>query len=91
MSGNNHVNPIGDGMPGADENINVNPMVQGAVPLTTAPDVGEVASGRARDGSTGRTSSNAMPEFINVAQALTVMMSHNDRVAGTHDFHGWCT
>ena len=75
MSGNHHVSPIGDGMPDANENIDVNPMVQGTVPLTVSPDVGEVASGRACVGSYGRTSSNAMPEFINIAHALTVMMS----------------
>ena len=61
------MNPLGDGVHGVDENVDGTPLVQGMVPPTAAPDVGEVACGRAHDGITGHTSSNAMPEFDNVA------------------------
>ena len=54
MSVVNHVHPFGDGVNGADGNANVTPMVQGTVPPTNAPDVGEAAFGRERVGSTAR-------------------------------------
>ena len=82
MSNSNHVNPIGDGVSGVNENLNANPMVKRTVPPTVAPDAGEVASGPVHAGSTGRSSSNAMPELLNVAQALTVMMATMTEMAG---------
>ena len=71
----NLVTAPGNNEPISGDNVNVMPLVQGTILPGTAPDVGEVASGREHVGSTGRVASGPRPEFMIVAQALTVMMA----------------
>ena len=71
----NLVTALGNDVTNGGDNVNVTPVVQGTILLGTAPDVSEVASGREHIGSTGCATSGSRPEFMTVAQALTVMMA----------------